>query len=330
MRRVGVVLAAGLGQRMWPLTAHRPKPLLPVLDRPLIGHAIDRLVRAGVQEVFVNLHHAAPQLQTYLGREHWPVPVTARVEPDLTGPAGALRAFAAELAEFDVVVVSSGDVMIGDDLSGLVDAHVGASADLTFGAVVRTGARRFGVLQVNAAGDVLRSVEKPDVPDHEEHLVSAGVYCLSRAALAAVHPTAVQDYARDLAPTLIAEGARVRVHRLTGYWRDIGSPQALRAVNLDAAAGVVAAIDAARADHIHVGPGCQIDAGAVIRGPAVLGAGTVVGPGAWVEGSVVLAGSRVPPGSVLIGGLVDAANTSADGPATERPRPYHDVARRTP
>lgn len=239
MRLAGVVLAGGLGSRLAPLTSQVPKPLLRVGDCSLLLRQIDQLYAAGAETVHISLHHQAAKVVRHLERN---APgVVHRVEHELTGPAGALLLFADLLGGCEAVLVASCDVLVGDGLTGLVAARRGDEAALTFAAVATAGARNFGVLDVGIDGTLRAAREKPDVPDHEIHLVSAGVYCLRPDAIEVVERLAgsavTVDYARDLAPALLAAGERVTAHRLGGYWRDVGTPASLAAANRDAREG---------------------------------------------------------------------------------------------
>ena len=237
MRLAGMVLGAGLGSRMGHLTADTPKPLLDVAGRPLLGHLLGQLVEAGVSEIHVNLHYRAERIREFIASHPAGVPVRTRVEPRLTGPAGALRLFGDELRRFDAVLVMSADVLVGEPLRRLVDTHAAKPARLTFACTQVRQARRYGVLDIGPDDGILGAREKPDVPDGEPHWVSAGVYCLDPVLIGTIPAGRSYDYARDLAPALIAAGHRVGAHRLTGYWRDIGTPESLAAARRDAAAG---------------------------------------------------------------------------------------------
>ncbi|MGH3429601.1 MAG: nucleotidyltransferase family protein, partial [Mycobacteriales bacterium] len=213
MTIAGVVLGAGTGTRLRPLTDRAPKPLLPVLSRPLIGHVLKAVELAGAKEIYVNLHHRADALAAYL--DTWPGAVALRhtVEPYLSGPAGALTTFADRLRDAELIVVSSGDVVFADDLRGLVDTHRGTAAALTFAVKRAVRARNYGVLDVDGDGRLVSAQEKPDVPDSEEHWISCGIYCVDAAVINDVvvlhKEVGVVDFARDLAPALLARGAVV-------------------------------------------------------------------------------------------------------------------------
>lgn len=237
MRLAGMILAAGLGSRMGALTADTPKPLISLGGTPMLGHIVDRLEEAGTSDIFVNLHYRAAQMRKYLDGLDAAAPVRSRVEPRLSGPAGALRLFRDELSAFDAVLVSSADVLVGESLSHLVATHVARPAALTFACTRTLGARHYGVLEIDPDGSLTGAREKPNVPDDEVHWISAGVYCIDPLVIGHIAADAIQDFARDLAPALLDAGHRIGVHRLAGYWRDIGTADALRAAEADIADG---------------------------------------------------------------------------------------------
>ncbi|HWM06909.1 MAG TPA: NDP-sugar synthase [Actinophytocola sp.] len=329
MTTVGVALAAGVGSRLAPLTDHTPKPLLPLLDRPLLVHLLEQLAGAGAEHLYVNLHHHAEQVAGVLDRTELPVDVTYRREPVLTGPAGALALFVDELTRADEILVVSGDVVLGEELPALLATHRRRGAELTFGVVRTTEARRFGVLDLDGDGRVVRAREKPDVPDHETHWISAGVYCLAPELVGWLVDELTRvpslDYARHLAPDLLARGRAVFGHPLAGYWRDVGTPQAYRAANVDAAMGAVAGVRP-RESSRH-GAGIVVADTAVLgddvrlTAPAVIGAGAVVGDRCQVADSVLLPGARLPADTFLVSGLLADALTEIPWTSSSSPRP---------
>lgn len=239
MNLAGMILGAGLGSRMGDLTADTPKPLLELAGEPLLGHVLGRLDDAGVAEIYINLHYKADRMREFIESRPTVVPVHARAEPRLTGPAGALRLFADELRQHDAVLVVSADVIAGESLRHLVVTHVTRPALLTFACTQVREAYRYGVLDIGPDEDVRGAQEKPNIPGDELRWISAGVYCLDPRVIDRIPADQVYDFAQHLAPTLIAADVRVGVHRLTGYWRDIGTPQALAEVREDAARGLI-------------------------------------------------------------------------------------------
>ena len=310
-RRLGcLILAAGAGNRLRPLTTHCPKPLLPVLDMPIMARTMHHLDTLGETDIYVNLFYKAELLAAFFddcpGRR-----VSYRIESGLSGPAGAVRLFRDCWDKYDAVVVVSGDVVFDGALQDLVDFHFTHRAVMTFAARRVRQASRFGVLFADESGRIRGTAEKPAVPDHEEHLVSAGIYCLDPAAAAGIPERVTYDYAAHLAPDLISSGERVFAMPLTGYWNDIGTLESLRAVNLRYATvtqpygGDARAHGSARLHGaVHVGPGARIGPGTEIHGPCVVSAGARIGRGCWISRSVLLPGAILPDGTVLADGLV--------------------------
>lgn len=304
MRVVGVVLAAGAGTRLRPFTDDRPKPLVPVLGRTLLDRALDKLADVGAERVLVNTHVRAELVEEALRpRGAW---VTARREARLTGPAGALRFFAHDLADADVALVVSGDALFDDTLDGLLATHARTGAALTFAVTAVRDAGRFGVLEVDDEGLLVRAHEKPDVPPEETRLVSAGMYAVRPDALGVLPPDGVVDFVTDLVPGLVARGERVATHRLAGRWFDVGSPAALHTATLHALSSA--------SDARHLAPTATVDPDAVLSGRVSIEAGARVGRGAWVQDAVLLPGAHVPPGGVLVGGVLAGRPTT---PTTE-------------
>lgn len=297
-----IVLASGEGRRMRPLTEDTPKPLLPVLGRSLIGRALEAVDAVDPTRVVVGLHYRAAQVARHV---HQLSPeAQCREEARLSGPAGAVR-LVGDLKDGDTLVVVSGDVAFDAELRGLVETHQSSGAALTFGTRHVTRARRFGVLRTDAAGAVVEAVEKPDVPDDEEHLVSAGIYCLSASAFRAIPDNRTFDFAAHLAPELIVRGELVGTHSLDGYWSDVGTPAALRQTNVDALAGDLRAepglgeIVEHEAGLTYIAPGARVHEDADLLGLNVF-AGHVVVPGdVQVANSVLLGGARLTARAVL-------------------------------
>ena len=301
-----MVLASGEGRRLRPLTADIPKPLLPVLGQTLLDRALDKIAATRPHRIVVALHHRAEVVISHLAAG--PHRVVAEVEKELTGPAGAVRSYGTDLGLRALLVVS-GDLLFDDDLDGLVERHLATEAEMTFATRRVRRASRFGVLETGPDGRVTGAREKPPVPDHEEHVVSAGIYCLSPRAVRAIPGGTTFDFAAHLAPLLLERRAMVQTCELKRYWSDVGTPAALRDANLDALRNRLAArTDGGRrlpADDggTYLSDRATVGAGVVFGGHnAVLGSARI-GDGATVIDSVVMGGAVVAPGSALCGAL---------------------------
>jgi mannose-1-phosphate guanylyltransferase len=301
-----MVLASGEGRRLRPLTADVPKPMLPVLGQTLLDRALDKVAATRPHRIVVALHYRPEVVADHLRRG--PHPVSVRVEERLTGPAGAVRSYGAD-RDLKVLLVVSGDLLFDDDLGGLVDRHLATGAEMTFATRRVNRASRFGVLEVDAGGRVTGAREKPPVPDDEEHVVSAGIYCLSPRAVAAIPAGTTFDFAAHLTPLLLQHGETVQTYGLRGYWSDVGTPTALREANLAALRGLLATRkDGGRL--IHAGGGSTYVSDRSTVGPDVIfrGHNAVLGPvtigaGATVIDSVIMGGTVISPGSAICGAL---------------------------
>ena len=326
-----VILAAGMGSRLRPLTDLLPKPLMPVANRPVIERNVIALAAAERRDLYVNLHHHGGRVAEFLGDgSRWGVHVSCVIEARLTGPAGALHAFA-NLPESSALLVVSGDALHDIDLDAFARWHRASGRSLSV--VLRNVADpgRYGVAQVDGCGAIIGFVEKPAVGGAAVGLVSCGIYCLDTALLARIPTGCVHDFGRHLIPELVSEGTPVGGYVTDAYWTDIGDVASYIRGNLDAVLGAVHAGGLPGrevAPGVHAEEGCEISPHARMAGPVVLGRDVVVGhhvevigpavvgPGAWladgchVAQSVILAGARVPEGAQVAGGVVGPAGAA--------------------
>ena len=227
-----VLLAAGFGTRLRPLTDAAPKILVPLGGRTLLEHQLAYLGRAGIDEVVVNVHHHAEQVRRFLARVQAPVRVRLSDERRLLGTAGAL----VPLRDFlgDRFLVLYGDVVTDADVAKLVAAHEASGAVASLGYVPSEQTDGKGVLTIDSAGTVSGFVEKPSRSGGG--LVNAGLYVLERSVLELI-PDGASDFGRDVWPRALALGVPIHGHELRAYVRDIGTPEALAAAERDLAAG---------------------------------------------------------------------------------------------
>ncbi len=321
-----VVLAAGRGLRLTPFSDWYAKPLMPVVNRPVMEHTLHCLRKIGIREVYSNLHYKADELQAYFGNgSRLGVSLTWRLEPTLTGPAGGAVLFSDCLGDDDSIVIS-GDALHDIDLLQLAEFHRHHGAILTVAMKRVPDPGRYGVGRLHEDGRVAAFAEKPDLPPGSTGLVSCGIYCVGPRALARIPRGVEYDFGRHLIPELAAEGAPVFGYETTAYWTDIGSPEALREANLDALRGLVNVEipGVEREPGIFVQEDAVIDKGVTLRpplligarsrirhsarviGPAVIGNDCEIGPKAYVSQSVLFPKSRLDPKMVLVGGLLGA------------------------
>lgn len=302
-----VVLAGGLGTRMGPLSATRPKHLLEVAGEPVIVHQLRWLAGHGIRDVVLATSFHADQFEPVLGDgSHWGLRLRYSTEPSPRGTGGGL-AHAVKVLEqvSDVLVVVNGDLLTDHDLTrqlALSRGHPTPDAVLHLRTV--PDPRAFGSVVADAQGRVSEFVEKSSNPPSNE--VNGGTYVLRRTVVDAI-PTGVVSLETDVLPAVVAKGHTV-AYREQALWEDVGSPAALIRASkaLVAASGRSSSIaatavvdpDARVINGSAVGPLAHVDAGAEVDGSVVM-AGAVVGAGARVCESVIGPGQRVAPGVVI-------------------------------
>jgi mannose-1-phosphate guanylyltransferase len=303
-----VVLVGGFGTRLRPLTNDIPKPMLPVVHRPMIVDMVDRLAAAGISDVVLALgFRPEPFAAAFVDGRHGDVRVHYAVEPEPLDTGGAI-AFAARWAGIDdTFVVANGDVITDLDVSFLIDEHrrLGAAATIHLTPVDDPSA--FGVVEMDDAGVVHRFVEKPRPGDTDSNLINAGTYVLEPSVLRLIEPDLPISVERDTFQLLVGAGSLAGVPT-TDYWIDAGRPDQFLQANLDLIRGVRGTQPVALAT-------TAVVAGDAIVFESVVSEGAVVGPGATITGSVLLPGARVGAGADVRGSIV--AGDVGDGAAVE-------------
>ena len=231
-----IVLAGGLGTRLRPVTGPTPKPLAPLLGRPILEHILRLLREQGFTRVCLALGYGAGEIRRRFAGGYPGLELCFREEQEPLGTAGAVRACRDFIGQEDVLVIS-GDVACDFALARLMASHRerGAAAAL---ALVRDPAPlRFG-LAVTDENDAIRAfVEKPAWSRVVTDLVNTGIYVLSPRALAAIPAGRFFDFARDLFPLLLQRGELLLGVPLEGYWCDVGTPLSYYRCCVDALEG---------------------------------------------------------------------------------------------
>jgi mannose-1-phosphate guanylyltransferase len=230
-----MLLAAGRGTRLAPLTDSIPKILAPFGGRPLLEHQLEYLTRGGVTEIAINVHHHSDQVLACIDALSLGVPVRISREPRLLGTAGALL----PLREFftEPAIVLYGDVVTDTNLAELMEEHRRHDPLATLAVYPSTEIEGKGVCRVDETGRIIAFAEKPDAASGQA-LINAGLYVVSPRVLDLLAP-GESDFGRDVWPSALTAGETLRAAVLDAYLRDIGSPAALAGASEDLAAGAL-------------------------------------------------------------------------------------------
>jgi NDP-sugar pyrophosphorylase family protein len=234
-----LILAAGLGTRMRPLTEERPKCLLPLGGRPLIAHILDLLRRHGFVDVFINLHWHADAIRDAIGNgRSFGLRIHYLAEEELSGTAGPIRKLAADLGD-DRFVVLNGDNLTDLDLTSLIAFHHNAGAELSVALHREDPADLLekSVVQTEIDGHITAFIEKPQPAQLFSEWSSGGVYVFEPGLIECIPEGRSYDIGHDLIPSLISHGRRVFGFKSDFYLVDIGTPTAYARAEGDLVAG---------------------------------------------------------------------------------------------
>jgi mannose-1-phosphate guanylyltransferase len=312
-----MVLAAGLGTRLRPLTYEITKPMVPVLDRPVMEHILDLLDKHSFEQVIANLHYFPDSI-----REHFGTRLEYRYEPELLGTAGGVRGCADFFGEEPFLVIS-GDALTDIDLGALAARHRDSGGVATLAVKKVADTREFGVVLHDREGRITGFQEKPAPDEALSDLGNCGIYVFDPKIFDYFPERPFVDWAQDVFPVLLENDVPFHIHEIREYWNDVGSLSELRQGTFDALSGelqlqmegqevspgvIVAGDSPLEPDtevdgNAWIGREVSIGAGVRLMGPLVLGQGAKVGERAQLRESIVLPGTEIAPDSILIGAI---------------------------
>jgi mannose-1-phosphate guanylyltransferase len=331
-----MILAAGLGTRLRPLTNLMPKPMAPVLNVPVMEHIAVLLGEHGFTEVVCNLSYMPEAIRERFGDgSEWGIALSYSDEPEPLGTAGGVGKVRDFLTETDSFLVISGDALTDIDLARMRSAHESNDGIATLATKRVDDTTQFGVAITAGDGRIQGFQEKPDPAEALSDLANCGIYMFRREifdyfpepgarspAGGDQQPEGFVDWATDVFPALLEHDVAFYSHEIDDYWNDIGSVSEYVQGNVDALEGAVRvnapgqdAGEGIRAGPgssfegawlkapVLIGSGCRIDPGAGLYGPVVVGDGAEIGDGARLRHAVVLPAASVPPGAVVFGGV---------------------------
>jgi mannose-1-phosphate guanylyltransferase len=283
-----VVLVGGEGTRLRPLTYAVPKPMAPLLGRPFIGWIIERLRKAGVDEIILSCCYLPEAIEAHFGDgRKFGVKLHYVFEEEPLGTAGAIRNAVHKVK--GTIFVCNGDILTGVDLVKLREKHRAHDAIATIHTRAVDDPSQFGVVETERDGRVLRFVEKPKPGETSACDINAGTYVLEPEALEAIPSGQKVSIERETFPKLIAETKRVYALSTADYWIDVGRPATYMQAHRDILDGIFEQpIGKQIGDKIWSSNGTPLPPGVNATGPVYLGANVVLEPGANVGPFAVL------------------------------------------
>jgi mannose-1-phosphate guanylyltransferase len=284
-----MILAAGLGTRLRPLTGMKPKVLMPVANRPIIARVIDYLKTHGFSRLVVNAHHHHPQLVNYLdnGRP-FGLAIDVRVEPEILGTGGGIKN-TSDFWDDEPFAVINGDILTDIDLTRAYEDHLKSGALAT---LVVHDCEPFNQIEIDENGNVSDIARK----NLSGRLAFTGIHIISPELLSHIPDRVFYDIIVCY-QKLIASGRAIRAFvSRNHYWRDIGTVQSYMDANRELS-------DKA----ILLGPGCRIDPSVTFKDWAVVGENSVIGPHVEIARSVLWESAAVQEGVRIIDSIVTSS-----------------------
>lgn len=285
-----VVMAGGEGTRLRPLTTSLPKPLLPVLNRPMLEHVLRLLRRHGVTDAVITVQFLASLVRSFTGDgSDLGMTLTYSTEDAPLGTAGGVKNAEGVLAHGPILVIS-GDTISDIDLTAMVEKHRCSGARVTVGLAAVDDPVEYGGVVLDETDAVIRVVEKPGWGQVVSDLVNTGIYVVEPEVLEGLPARTRLDWSADVLPALVAAGTHVQGYPTEGYWEDVGTLARYRTVHADALGGRVW-MDVPGfqvSPGVWVSEGAEVAPGATIEGPVLLGRNVKVEDGVVIRGPTVI------------------------------------------
>ncbi|MBS1953555.1 MAG: NDP-sugar synthase [Cyanobacteria bacterium SZAS-4] len=331
-----MVLAAGVGSRLEPLTTQVPKPIVPVANVPVMEHLLKLLAKHGFTDICANLHYMPEKLTEYFGDgSQFGVKLNFRFEEKLSGDAGGVRA-CREFLQDGTFIVIMGDLITDADLTKVIQEHKKKKALVSIGIKEVDDVSQFGVVVTDDNGFITGFQEKPSNEEALSKFISTGIYVLEPEVFDHIPATGDYGFGRQLFPTLVAKRLPVLGVEIEGYWSDVGCVEKLREANFDALSGKVkvdllgkkekrgdatvwlgenSRIDegAKLSGLLMLGRNCKVHTGATFGGTVVLGDDVVVESGVHIVDSVVWSGSKIGANAEIKNSVIGYDCTVAGG-----------------
>ncbi len=295
-----VILAGGAGTRLRPLSITRPKPMVRLLDKPLLEHIVVLLRENGFDEILITLQYLPQMIRDYFGDgADWGVSIEYRAEGKPLGTAGCVRA-CSDFIGGEPVLIISGDAACTINLNAFYGRHMNAGGEASILLKQCLEPLEYGLVVTDGEGRITSFIEKPSEDRVYTDLVNTGIYVIGKSILDRIPENKNMDFGAELFPKLLEEGGRLYGFVGEGYWNDVGSCSAYLKTSFDFLDPKTRVYIS---DSAFISPGCKI-------GPnAVIGSGSRIGPGCEIKNSVVdgaavgscceIDGSIVCPGAVI-------------------------------
>ncbi len=306
MIKKAMVMAAGVGSRLDPLTKNTPKPLVPVANLPVMDILLQKLVAYGISEVIANTHYLGGQIssryESFLPNR---LNFTSIHEEKLSGTAGGVKKCEFFFENEEDFLVLSGDGLHDARLDKIIESHLnsGCIATMAVVPVAHEEVCNYGVVVASGNNIVQEFQEKPPVELAKSNLINTGIYVFKKRIFDYIPEGEKYDFAKNVFPSLMEAGEKIHTCKINGYWSDIGTLEQYRQSNFDALDGKVSIPGFTPVKTAHgvcaVGKNCEISPSALIKGKCVIGNNCKIGEKAVIEDSILWDNTEIAPGCIV-------------------------------
>ncbi|HEY9701188.1 MAG TPA: sugar phosphate nucleotidyltransferase, partial [Allocoleopsis sp.] len=285
-----VLMAGGSGTRLRPLTCDLPKPMVPILNRPIAEHIINLLKKHSITEIIATLHYLPDAIRDYFqdGSEFGVQMTYAVEEEQALGTAGCVKHIAELLDETFLVI--SGDSLTDFDLTEAIKFHYNKGSKATLVLTKVPNPLEFGVVITDGENRIQRFLEKPSSSEVFSDTVNTGIYILEPEVLNYLPLHQESDFSKDLFPLLLEKKQPIYGYVAQGYWLDVGNLDAYREVQYDALLNKVKLQFAytQKSPGVWIGEHTYIDPGAIIEAPVLIGDNCRIGTRVQIEAGTII------------------------------------------
>lgn len=301
MVKKAMVMAAGVGSRLDPLTKSVPKPLVPIANRPVMDILMERLLEIGVKDVVANTHYLAEQIIERYKNNNLGINFAHIQEETLSGTAGGVKKCQFFFDEGEDFLVLSADGLSNADLKTGIESHKksGAIASIGIKKIAKQELPNFGVVVTDSEGFITEFQEKPPIEEAKSDFINTGIYIFNYKIFDYIPENTFYDFAKNVFPTLLSEEIKINTFHVNEYWSDIGTLEQYFESTQDLFknlykinhSGIIKTKSGA-----YVAEGCKIDDSAEFIGFSTLGKGCSIGKNAKIKNCILWENVKVKEG----------------------------------
>lgn len=310
-----MILAAGEGNRLRPLTLAVPKPMAPIVGTPLLARTLLWLAEEGVTEAAINLFHCPQAIVDYFCDEFAGIRLHYSYEQTLRGTAGGVKACENIFANAPFYVIY-GDNLVKADLRALREFHIAHDGVATLALFRHPNPCAAGIVGVDDSSRITRFVEKPPADQIFADTANAGIYVLDPAILPRISAQAPCDFGRDVFPTLLTDDVPLHGIPLDGYLQDTGTPDQYRKANWDALNGTIGPVS--DDPSLWISPSATVHPSVKLAGRNIIGADVFIAAGSRLTNCIVWDNAQIGPNVCLEGAIIGRSAIVAESACPQR------------